>query len=958
MAKKTPTKRARAKAPAPAPAAITRQDPEPSLTAGSALPVVGMGASAGGLEAFTAVLRSLPADTGMAFVLVQHLDPKHDSMLVDLLAKSTGMPVMQARNGEAVVANHVYVIPPNTNLEIASSVLRITQRAPGPGVNMPVDCFFRSLAQDSGERAIAVILSGTSSDGALGIEAVKGAGGITLAQDVTAKYDGMPRSAIATGCVDFVLPPDGIARELARIANHPYVRSTQRVPELQGAEGDVWAAPLSRIYGLLRLATSVDFTHYKATTIRRRIARRMTVHRLEKLDDYVALLERNTTEVEALYREVLINVTSFFRDPDMFNVLKHKFLPDIISRLPPESPVRIWVAGCATGEEAYSLAIAALEHLRERKLNLPLQVFATDISESALEKARAAVYLENIALDVSPARLRQFFVKHDGGYQVNKSVRDLCVFARQNVAKDPPFSKMDLISCRNVLIYLDVPLQKRIIPMFHYALKPHGVLLLGSSESIGVFSDMFDVSDKNHRIFTKRQIATAQRFDFEPGTFMPSPADPAVRGSRRPDEAVSPDLQKEADRLVLSEYGPPGVIINDDLEVVQFRGRTSPYLEPAPGKASLNLLKMLREGLLLEVRNAVQKVKRTGETVRKRAVPTKQSQGFHNVDVEVMRLQETSHGRHYLVLFRQSEVPVGAPKESRGKAAELRQVKQVQEELIATRHYLQSIIEEQGATNEELQSANEELQSTNEELTTVNEELQNRNLELSRTNDDLNNLLASVNMAIVMLSSDLRIRRFTPTAGRILNIIPTDIGRPITDLRPVIHVPDLGELIGEVLDSVTGQSRDVSDTEGRNYSMSIRPYRTSDNRIDGAVLTLLDTEAIRRGFDPSRSYREFIQTAIDMVDDPMAVVDLDFQVRYANQSFRELFDGAAGEHGRPFALDPNVRSVIEPIASGARDGDGVHEVKLSDGKQKVAIHVHPFPAPGGTEMLVVRLAKT
>jgi len=785
----------------------------------------------------------------------------------------------------------------------------------------------------------------------------------------------MPRSAIATGCIDFVLPPEGIARELARIAHHPYVRSAQEPAEPPGPEGDVWAAPLSRIYALLRGATSVDFTHYKATTIRRRIARRMAVHRLEKLDDYVALLERNTTEVEALYREVLINVTSFFRDPEMFKALKHKLLPDIVSRLSPESPIRIWVAGCATGEEAYSLAIAVLEFLRERNLNVPLQVFATDISEGALEKARAAVYLENIALDVSPQRLRQFFIKHEGGYQVNKNVRDLCVFARQNVAKDPPFSKMDLISCRNVLIYLDVPLQKRIIPMFHYALKERGVLLLGSSESIGSFSELFDIADKNHRIFTKRQTVNPQRFNFEPGTFVPGGADAAARPTKRSDEAVPPDLQKEADRLILSQYGPPGVIVNDDLDVVQFRGRTSPYLEPAPGKASLNLLKMLREGLLLEVRNALQKVRRTGDAVRKKAVPTKQSQGFHDVDFDVMPLPPISHGLHYLVLFRQTESPPAAPNERRGKGADARHIQQVQEELIATRQYLQSIIEEQGATNEELQSANEEilssneelqsineeletakeeLQSTNEELTTVNEELQNRNLELSHINDDLNNLLASVNMAIVMLSSDLRIRRFTPAAGRILNIIPTDIGRPITDLRPVIHVPDLGELIGEVLDSVTGQSHDVSDKEGHTYSMSIRPYRTSDNRIDGAVLTLVDTEAIRRGFDPSRSYREFIQTAIDMIDDPMAVVDLDFQVRYANQPFRELFDGA-GEHGRVFALDPNLRSVIEPIASGT-DG-GLHEVKLPDGKQKIAVHAHAFPAPGGTEMLVVRIAK-
>jgi two-component system CheB/CheR fusion protein len=938
--------------------------------------VAGLGASAGGLEAYTEVLRSLPPDTGMAFVQVQHLDPKRESLLVDLLAKYTSMAVTQARHGEPVVPNRVYVIPPNANLEITSGVLRLTERPPGPRLNMPVDCFLRSLAQDLGERAIGVILSGASSDGSLGIEAVKGAGGITLAQDQTAKYDGMPTSAIATGCVDFVLPPEGIAGELARIAKHPYVWSRQPAPAPSDPEGDVPAPAVARIYALLAAATTVDFTHYKPTTVRRRIARRMAVHRLEKLDEYAALLEQNAAEVEALYREVLINVTSFFRDPETFELLKHKFVPEIISRLPPESPIRIWVAGCATGEEAYSLAITVLECLRERKLNLPLQIFATDVSEGALEKARAAIYLKNIALDVSPQRLRQYFVRHDGGYQVSKSVRDLCVFARQNVAKDPPYSKLDLISCRNVLIYLDAALQKRIIPMFHYALKPKGVLLLGNSESTGAFSDMFAASDKKHRIFTKRNTVTAHRFQFEPATLVPSVTEAAVRPARRPEEAVALDLQKEADRLVLSQYGPSGVIINDDLEVVQFRGATSPYLEPAPGKASLNLLKMLREGLVVEVREAVQKVKRTGQPVRKTAVPTKDSQGLRNVDFEVMPLHGKWEGRHYVVLFRHTETPAAAPKERRGKSAELRQVQQVQQELAATRQYLESIIEEQGATNEELQSANEEilsnneelqsineeletakeeLQSTNEELTTVNEELQNRNLELSRTNDDLNNLLASVNMAIVMLSSDLRIRRFTPSAGRILNIIPTDIGRPITDLRPVVDVPDLGDLIGEVLDSVTGQNHDVSDKEGRTYSMSIRPYRTSDNRIDGAVLTLVDTEAIRRGFDPSGSFQEFIQTAIDMVDDPVAVVDLEFQVRYANQPFRELFDSATGDSGA-CALDPNLRSVIEPMATGA-DRGGVPEVKLPGGQQPVAIQTRAFPAPGGNKMLVVRLVR-
>ncbi len=972
MAEKSPTKRAKTKAAVARKAAPAARAEEPKAT--PPFPVVGMGAPAGGLEAFTAVLHALAPDTGMAFVLIQHLDPKHASLLVELLAKATNMPVEPARDGARVTPNRVYVIPENVNLIIERGVLRLTARPAGRTVNMPVDCFFRSLAEDQGERAIGVILSGTSSDGALGIDAIKGAGGITMAQDQTAKYDGMPRAAVATGCIDFVLPPDRIARELARIALHPYVRFGAGDAEPPRAEPH--SQPLSRIFALLRSASTVDFSLYKHTTIRRRLERRKALHKLESMDEYVAYLEENPAEVEALCRELLIKVTAFFRDPEVFTALKNKFLPEIVARLRPDMPIRVWVPGCATGEEAYSLAIVLLEYLRERNLNSPIQIFATDISDEALEKARAGVYVENISMDVSADRLRRFFVKHNGGYQVSQAVRDLCVFARQNVAKDPPFSKVDLISCRNLLIYLEAVLQKRIIPMFHHALKPHGLLVLGGSETIGAFEDLFEVADKGQRIFMKRHMISPPRFAFEPGNFAAGGDRGTARGSQPPEELHAPDLQREADRVILSQYGPPGVIVNDDFEVVQFRGRTSRYLEPSPGKASLNLLKMVRDGLLLEVRNAIQKVKRSGEPVHKKNVATKQADGFHDVDFDVLPLAATVQGRHYLVLFRNSEKPAAPGARERGRGAGDRRVEEVKQELIATRQYLQSIIEEQDATNEELQSANEEilssneelqsineeletakeeLQSTNEELTTVNEELQNRNMELSQINDDLHNLLSSVNIAIVMLSSDLRVRRFTPVAGRILNLIPGDIGRPITDLRPSIHVPDLGEMIADVLETVVGKDRDVADKEGHWYSMSIRPYRTSDNRIDGAVLTLLDIESIQRGFDPSRSYRDFIQTAIDLVDDPMAVIDFEYQVRYANQPFRELFL-PTGWDGGVFRLGGTMRSLIEPIAHGDGNDGRVHEVELPSGRRKLTVHAHAFPATGGREMLVVRLA--
>ncbi len=843
---------------------------------GKRFPVVGVGASAGGLEAFLSLLRHLPADTGMSFVLVQHMDPKHESMLVELLGKSSSMHVQQIRDGMKVQPDCVFVIPPNTDLILENSTLRLLSRSLSRGQHMPIDRFFRSMADQLQERAIGVILSGTSSDGALGIEAIKAQGGITFAQDEkTAKYDGMPRAAVATGMVDFVLPAHRIAEELARIGNHPYVRKPDDILEQQTAEGRP-QEPLSRVFALLRSATGVDFGLYKHTTIRRRIGRRMAVHKIDNVDRYVQLLVSNPAEIEALYRELLIKVTGFFRDAEVFNFLKSDVLPRITSQTAQDSPIRVWIPGCATGEEAYSVAIVLLEHLSEKNLHSPVQIFATDVSEDAIEKARSGAYVENIALDVSAERLRRFFIKRDGGYQVNKNVRDLCVFARQNLAKDPPFSRLDLISCRNVLIYLEPVLQKRVIPMFHYALKPDGMLLLGSSETITPFADLFTLDDKKHKVYRKRMVAGGQRFDLDTGKFV-HPGEGSGPPPPRPDEETSSfDLQKEADRIIVSRYGPAGVLINEDYEVIQFRGKTGPFLEPAPGKATLNLLKMLREGLLLEVRNTVQKAKRSGQPAHKDHVPAKDENGFREVTIDVIPLQPSARGKHFLVLFEHAKPEPAGPK-SRGKgavAAEERQVEQLKQELVATRQYLQSIIEEQEATNEELQSANEEilssneelqsineeletakeeLQSTNEELTTVNEELQNRNAELSQTNDDLNNLLASVNIPIVMLGADLRIRRFTPMAGRVLRLIPTDLGRPITDLRATIQLPDLGSIIGDVISAVTPRETEVQDQDGHWYSLSIRPYRTSDNRIDGAVLALLDIDTIKRGLQRTES---------------------------------------------------------------------------------------------------------
>ncbi len=841
-------------------------------------PIVGIGASAGGLEAFTQLLEHLPLDTGMAFVLVQHLAPRHESMLTELLSRATSMPVNEVIDGTPVEPNHVYVIPPNTDMAILQSGLRLLPRPEGHGQqHMPIDHFLRSLAEDQKSRAIGVILSGTASDGALGLKAIKAEGGITFAQDeATAKYHGMPRSAIAAGYVDFILPPNAIAQELTRIGRHPYVNRVK--PESLGELSED-ETNFNKILAFLRSATSVDFTHYKPMTIKRRIMRRMVLHKIDDLKNYVRYLQTDTKEVAALYNDILINVTGFFRDQETFQSLVEKVFPVIMENRPADEPIRIWVPGCSTGEEPYSIAICLLEYLGDRATNTPIQIFATDISDMAIDKARSGIYLENISAEVSKERLRRFFVKLANGYQITKTIRDICVFARQNVTKDPPFSKLDLISCRNVLIYLGPALQKKVMPIFHYALKPTGFLMLGSSETIGGFSDLFALMDKKHKVYAKKATMHRPHLEFSASQHTPAPVELGKKTFAK--EWGRFDLQKEADQIVLRKFAPAGVIINDDGEILQFRGRTGPYLEPASGEASLNLFRMTREGLLFDLRTAFHKARKDEAPVKKQGLEVTYNGHTRKINLEVIPIKmEDSRERYFLVLF-EDFTPLAAPElkkakpkaaqpdktKSRGRDAETAHLK---EELRVNKEYLQSIVEEQEATNEELRSANEEiqssneelqstneeletakeeLQSTNEELTTLNEELENRNFELSQANNDLLNLLGSVHIPIVMLGSDLRIRRFTPMAEKAFNVIPTDVGRKISDIKPNVNIPDLEKLVLDVADTLRTVEREVQDQEGHWYSLRLRPYKTAENKIEGVVITLVDINLQKRSVE-------------------------------------------------------------------------------------------------------------
>jgi two-component system, chemotaxis family, CheB/CheR fusion protein len=829
-------------------------------------PIVAIGASAGGLEAFSNLLRALPPEPGLALVFIPHLDPTHESAMVELLSRTTRLPVFQAAEGMKVACNSVYVLPPNSDMTISDGILRLIRREAGRGQHMPVDTFIRSLAEDQTSNAIGVILSGTATDGTLGLLAIKNNGGITFAQDSeSAKYDGMPQSARSAGVVDFVLPPDRIAQELIRIQRQPLSEKTKET--FDGNE-----RLLKEIFRLLKSTSRVDFIDYKVATIRRRILRRMNINHVQELGDYVKLLHRNPQEIEALYRDVLINVTSFFRNPEVFDSLREAIYPKILANRSSSEPIRVWVPGCSTGEETYSHAISLVEMLSEMRIEVPVQIFGTDLSDGAIQRARTGIYKEAISNEVSEVRLRRFFHKANGGYQISKSIRDMCVFARQNVFSDPPFSRMDLISCRNVLIYLSPILQKKIIPIFHYALKQNGFLLVGSTEGlIGSGSEIFDLVERKAKIYQKKPVPSPVTFGLTISA--EGPRDPGLERPHQAAKEEAPaktpsDVQREADRLLLTKYVPSAVVVNDDLEILQSRGRTNRYLELPAGRASLNLLKMARPGLLYELRSLIEKSRKSTIPSSKEGVVLEDANGGAIVRLEVIPFRTPARDqRHFLVLFEETDrtkAPDRVKLPSREKVASDSkevQIAQLKQELASTKEYLQSIIESQEATNEELQSANEEIQSgneelqstneelqtskeelesANEELNTVNEEIQNRNRQLAQLSNDLLNLLNSANFPIIMLGEDLHIRRYTPEAERVLGFSDDDMGKALTHLPLNLEVPQLERWMLDVMRDIVMRTERVQTRDGKSYQLRISPYRTLENKIEGVVLTMFD----------------------------------------------------------------------------------------------------------------------
>ncbi|MEH2148893.1 chemotaxis protein CheB [Nostoc sp.] len=895
-------------------------DMEQQDIADASFPIVGIAASAGGLEAFTQLLQYLLPDTGMAFVLIQHLDPNHKSLLSEILARTTQMPVSEVQDGVTIEPNKVYVIPPNTKMMLSNGVLQLTPRERVQGKYMPADAFFTSLAADRGNKAIAVILSGTDGDGALGLKAIKAAGGVTFAQcEDTAKFDSMPNTAVATGNVDFVLPPRKIAEELANLTRNLLISDSQSLLAVENLPEVVDA--LGTIIVLLRSQTGVDFSHYKPNTLDRRIQRRMLLYKLEKLEDYAKYLQQNPGEVKALYEEILIHVTYFFRDSEAFEVLKERVFPTITKNKSLEVPIRIWVAGCSTGEEVYSLAISLLEFLSDKITPPSIQIFATDISEIAIDKARAGIYAENQMVEVSPERRRRFFNAIEGGrYQINKVVRELCVFARQDLSKDPPFSNLDLVSCRNVLIYLDETLQKRILPIFHYSLNPTGFLLLGTSESTGKYSELFTLVDKKYKIYAKKLTANRPILSFVTSNYPLAKVEEPKPNNENPSEKF--DLDRKTDQLILNRYAPVGVVINNKMEVLQLRGEIDLYLKLVPGKASLNLFKMVRQGLLLELRAAIYQAQRQKNLVKKQGLGIEEGDLSRIVNLEVIPFNSAANEElYFLVLFEEAPPVVNNfnpvnPEIQEQPYLEQEIVRLRQElananlERAATQEYLQAVIQEQEhinqdlkvaneeilssneelqSTNEELETAKEEIQATNEELNTTNEELRSRNQELHQVNNDLTNLLASINIPILILTSDLRVRRFTPMAQRLFNLIPTDAGRPLSDIRANLNIPDLESLILEVLDTLSIKELEVQTFGGHWYNLRIRPYRTTENQIDGIVLVLIDIDGLKRYAESLEQARNYSEAIVETVQVPLIVLDSDLRVNKANRSFYETF---------------------------------------------------------------------
>lgn len=944
-------------------------------------PIVGIGASAGGLEAITKLLEHIPKDSGMAFVVIQHLAPEQDSMLADILARSTVLKVNRVEKDMKVEPNNLYVIPPTFSMTISNGHLKLEKES--SRLHREVDQFLVSLAQDAKNLAIGVILSGTGSDGTEGLKAIYLEGGITFAQEEdSAKYPGMPHSAIASEVVHFVLTPEKIAEELLRIGSHPYL-NREELKVVKPKIEDL--THYQKILAQLKIAFNVNFSSYKESTVNRRITRRMVLHQIEKIGDYANFLRNDKVEQQALFDDLLIGVTSFFREPETFQVIESDIWPTILKNKTSETPIRVWVAGCATGEEVYSLLISLKTYLEKNGKNIPIQFFGTDINEKNIEKARSGIYSQSLLESIPEETLQHFFKKVGQKYQISKAIRELCVFAKQDLMRDPPFSSLDLISCRNVLIYLKPDAQRKIIPLFHYALVPHGFLIIGKSESISGYRDLFAQVDKMP-VYTRKTVPSKLPLDFELSEIFPKLS--TSNGKQPIPERPIDRLKKEANNMLIERFSPPSVIVNHDLDVILFQGDTSNFLVHSTGEANLNLINMAREDLRLELQTALYLAKKTNDAVKRAPVRFKLDGKTHRVKIEVINVTlPMSEEKFYLILFED----LGKLKKTDDCLANIDDttvnsaiVTNLRTELTSTKENLQTIIEEQEATNEELRSAleegqstneelqstneeletaKEELQSTNEELNTVNEELSTRNRELIRSQDDMNNVFNSINVSVIVLDPESKIRFFTPTASKMFNLVEADVGRSIFDITLSTIVQNFEQLVKDAMQTLVPQQMQVQDKRNRWFDLNIRPYLTTEKKIDGTVLSFIDIDAILQQKAEIEKSRNFAQTIVATIIEPLIVINPTGSIVLANPSFHKTFKT------KPKAIElnsiwkikdsqfdfPELRKTVGRVQS---EDTPIHELEIKHefpeiGKKVFKVNISPISVVGSKEKMIL-----
>jgi two-component system CheB/CheR fusion protein len=908
--------------------------------------IVGIGASAGGLEALEKLFSGMSPRSNIAFVVVQHLSPGYKSIMADLLGKFTEMKVIEITDGMRVDPNIIYLNPPGKVVDIIKRTLHLSEADALRGTRLPIDHFFKSLADDQRERAVCIILSGTGTDGTLGLKAIKDEGGVAMVQaEAQAKFSGMPESAISTGMIDHVLPVEEMSRILVNFAGHTYFRSPAK-HDLKGKEFSL--SLLQKIFLIIRTKTGHDFSNYKLPTLRRRLERRMAIHQIKEMSDYLKFLKEIPEEADTLYKDFLIGVTKFFRDPEAFGFLQKKAVTEIVKSKPPNGIIRVWVPGCATGEEAYSIAMLFVESMEAAGKHLTLQIFATDIDKEALEQARLGTYSKSIFPDVSPERLKHFFTHEDKDYKIKKYIRDMVVFAEQNVARDPPFSKLDLVSCRNVLIYMDQILQKKILPLFYYTLNEGGYLFLGSSESLGKGSDLFSTVNNKWKIFRRKDLVVKRvfpPFELPLVEIKPKPPD----GSKK---SYPESVRDIAEKLLLDEYGSSGVLVDEKFDILHFYGRTDRYLSLPSGEPNFNILKMVREDLSQPLSLALHKAVVQRKTIVVKVRSAREDEASRDINLVVKPIVSGKSGALGLIMVifeekfeRKASEKKGSRKKDKAPGAReaYPKIAALELELQSTREYLQTTIEEletsneeMKSTNEEMQSTNEELQSTNEEIETSKEELQSTNEELvtlnselharveelAQVNNDQQNFLSSTEIGTIFLDTAFCIRRFTPAAAKVFNLIPSDVGRPISDITSRLEPdrPISGEAM-KVLKTLIPENVEVRTKDGEWFSAKILPYRTTENLIDGLVLTFSEITPLKKielVLEEAKSYAENI---VETIREPLLVLDSELRVISANRAFYRFFQVTSEETKSKLIYEignhqwdiPNLRKLLEEI---------------------------------------------